>query len=109
MNNHENHTSSTNQFVIDTNPLNSEAVRIMLTGEDVHKPVGRYIDRFMSNVTLNILDIPFILMALDVITQSIKTHCDEKDAEIYNKLKAHSQVITFHDHSNIEEGDEDND
>ena len=107
MNNHENYTSSTNQFVIDINPLNSEVMKSMLVGEDVHKPVSRYIDKFMSNVTLNILDIPFILMALDVITQSVKTHCDEKDAELYNKLKAHSQVITFHDHSNIEEEGDD--
>lgn len=89
-------TNTQNQFIIDINPFNSVVMRTMVTGENPHEAVNEYITRLTKDVHFNILDMPFIIMALDVIHKSLETHMDEKDRKLYETLKAHSDVITMH-------------
>lgn len=105
-------TNTQNQFIVDINPFNSVAMRTMLMGENLHEAVNEYITKFVKDVHFNILDMPFILMALDVIHKSLETRLDDKDRELYQKLKEHSDVITMHvdkTHNRPEEPKEEDD
>lgn len=92
------------RITIDSNPANSvllqKSIEYILTDSNpvqaAFDTVDESISMFYSGTTLNTFDVPCYLAALDIMRQSLMTLCDERDLEMYNKLKEHSVVNTFH-------------
>ena len=98
------------QITIDANPFNSKALVIGLLKEgDLHQVVELCMDEIVQGVQLNVLDIPFYVAALDILSTSLKSRLDEQDQKMYNKIMKHSDVCTIHGdriHTHDDNGEE---
>lgn len=97
------------QISIDRNPFNSAAFAGAVLGASGPDLVEFYIEQISKSIAINISDVVFITMAMEILAESLKTHFNENDTKFYTELKKHSSVITIHKHNeDSEDSNEDN-
>lgn len=99
-----NHIHDTSKVTIDSNPVNSKllqkSVLNLFSGENpiqaAFDVTEEAVNMFYAGTELNTFDVPCYLAALDIIKESLMTLCSSEDIKVYEKIKEHTIVNTFH-------------
>ena len=84
------------RVTIDSNPFNSKAMLGVLKLMNAHQITSICIDEIAQGINLNILDMPFYVAALDILSTSLKSRLDESDKEMYDQIMCESKIYTLH-------------
>lgn len=103
-----NNNNSATMLNFSGNLLQAKSMALVLSHEDIHPHiiVDQCLQELISGLKLNVYDIPFYIMALEVLHTSLSTHISETDEILLNKLRSSSQVITTH-HTEVKGGNKD--
>ena len=99
-----NNIHDTSKVTIDSNPANSKLLQKsivnLFSGENpiqaAFDVTEEAVNMFYAVTELNTFDVPCYLAALDIIKESLMTLCSSEDIKMYEKIKEHTVVNTFH-------------
>lgn len=93
------------------NLITSKSFQILLSLGQVHPTeiVDECLQELITGLKLNTHDIPFYIMALEILHTSLYTHIDKDGPgeEIINHLRSHSEVVTTHEYKSTDKENND--
>lgn len=93
-----NNRESTTELTFSTDIMEAKSLKVMLTAGRIspNEIVDECLNEVITGLNLNTHDIPFYIMALEILHTSLYTHIDKDGPgeELINQLRSRCKVIT---------------